>query len=206
MPRPYRLGLRQAAADETRTRVLAAARALLAAGAGPGGFSVDAVAKAADVARMTVYYQFGSKAGLLQALFDDLAARGGLRRLAGAFQQAEPLDALAEFVRVFCGFWASDRVIFRNLRALAALDPELDQALAAREAGARQGLRVLLNRLAEATGRPAPDEIERTAAVLFTLTSFQTFDSLSTQLEAGTEEVATLIHALALCTLKSGPR
>ena len=75
-PRPYRLGQRQAATDETRARILAAARELLAASDGLTGFSIEAVARQADVARMTVYYQFGSKPGLLEALFDDLAARG----------------------------------------------------------------------------------------------------------------------------------
>ena len=73
-PRPYRLGQRQVAADETRARVLAAARDQLAK---ETSFSIDAVARRADVARMTVYYQFGSKRGLLEALFDLLAARGG---------------------------------------------------------------------------------------------------------------------------------
>src|SRR5712692_395408 len=132
-PRPYRLGRRQAATDQTRARVLAAARELIADLYGFTGFTIDAVARRADVARMTVYYQFGSKAGLLEALFDDLAARGGMQELAGAFQKAEPLDALAEFIRVFCRFWASDQVIFRRLRALAVLDAELEQLMTERE-------------------------------------------------------------------------
>src|SRR5690349_14114919 len=144
MPRPYRLTARKASADETRARVIAAARELLATSSSPAGFSIDAVARAADVARMTVYYQFGTKAGLLQALFDKLAEQGGMQHLVAAFQKPDPLDGLDEFVAVFCRFWASDRVVFRRLRALAALDPELKQELAAREQGARQGLRLLL--------------------------------------------------------------
>jgi AcrR family transcriptional regulator len=75
-PRPYRLGQRQVLADETRSKILDAARAQLETEA---SFSIDAVARRADVARMTVYYQFGSKRGLLEALFDALAASGGLR-------------------------------------------------------------------------------------------------------------------------------
>src|SRR5437588_67268 len=68
-PRPYRLGQRQVAADETRSRIVKAAREQLEKEA---SFSLDAVARRADVARMTVYYQFGSRRGLLEALFDDL--------------------------------------------------------------------------------------------------------------------------------------
>jgi len=67
-PRPYRLGQRQATTEQTRARILAAARELLMARDGFNGFSIDAVAREADVARMTVYYQFGSKIGLLEAL------------------------------------------------------------------------------------------------------------------------------------------
>src|SRR2546427_7614614 len=124
-PRPYRLGQRQVAADETRSRILNAARAQLETEA---SFSIDAVARRADVARMTVYYQFGSKAGLLEALFDDLAARGGIDQLPAAFSRSDPLDALAEFIALFCRFWASERLIIRRLQGLADLDPDFEQA------------------------------------------------------------------------------
>src|SRR5256885_16000467 len=75
-PRPYRLGRREAANEETRGRVLAAARRLLADPAGLSDFSMEGVARRADVARMTIYYQFGSRRGLLEAPFDDLPPRG----------------------------------------------------------------------------------------------------------------------------------
>src|SRR5438093_8445964 len=123
-PRPYRLGQRRVAAEQTRTRVIAAARELLTASGGFTGFTIDAVAQPAGVARMTVYYQFGSKAGLLEALFDDLAARGGMDQLPAAFSRADPLDALAEFIAIFCRFWASERPLIRRLQGLAALDPD----------------------------------------------------------------------------------
>src|SRR5438552_6529596 len=122
-PRPYRLGQRQVAADKTRSRILKAAREQLEKEA---SFSLDAVARRADVARMTVYYQFGSKAGLLEALFDDLAARGGMAQLRAAFARPDPLEALAELIAVFCRFWASDRLVIRRLQALSVLDPDFE--------------------------------------------------------------------------------
>ena len=94
-PRPYRLGQRRLAAEQTRARVIAAARELLMATGGFAGFTIDAVARQAGVARMTIYNQFGSKAGLLEALFDDLAARGGMEQLPSAFSRPDPLDASA---------------------------------------------------------------------------------------------------------------
>src|SRR5579871_6095912 len=107
MSRPYKAERRQAATEQTRARILDAARALLATGGSFSGFTIDAIARHADVARMTVYYQFGSKVGLLEALCDDLAERGGMEQMGRAFHQEEPLDALAEYIRVFSGFWAS---------------------------------------------------------------------------------------------------
>src|SRR5438552_14668860 len=96
-PRPYRLGQRQVATNETRARVLVAARDQLAK---ETSFSIDAVARRADVARMTVYYQFGSKRGLLEALFDLLAARCWLHELPSAFQQSNPKLALERLIEI----------------------------------------------------------------------------------------------------------
>src|SRR5205807_3910390 len=100
---------------------------------GFSGFTIDAVARQAGVARMTVYYQFGSKLGLLEALFDDLAARGQMQQLATAFQQPDPVVALAEYIAVFGHFWTSDRRMIRRLHGVAALDPEVELGLRARE-------------------------------------------------------------------------
>src|SRR5215469_3814524 len=97
-PRPYQLGQRQAAADQTRARIVNAARALLMASEGFSTFSIDQVARQADVARMTVYHQFGSKRGLLEALCDAQAASGGMDQLATAFRKPDPLDALHDYL------------------------------------------------------------------------------------------------------------
>src|SRR6266480_200148 len=58
-PRPYRLGQRQVTTEQTRARILTAARELLTASDGFNGFSIDALARQAEVARMTVNSQFG---------------------------------------------------------------------------------------------------------------------------------------------------
>src|SRR5205085_11308242 len=123
-PRPYRLGQRQAVSEQTRARILAVARALLMAPDGYSSFSIETVARQADVARMTVYHQFGSKIGLLEALCDSLAAHGGMEQLANAFRRSEPLDALDEYITVFSRIWDSDRLVTRRLRALAARDAD----------------------------------------------------------------------------------
>ena len=77
-PRRYRSELRDAAVDVTRTRIMQASRRLLTGGKDLPAFSLDAVAREAGVTRLTVYNQFESKRGLLEAVFDDIAERGGL--------------------------------------------------------------------------------------------------------------------------------
>jgi AcrR family transcriptional regulator len=125
-PRPYRLGQRQVLTDQARERVLTATRSLLMTSNGFSGFSMEAVARLADVTRMTVYHQFGSKTELLEALCDSLAASGGMEQLATAFRQPEPLDALMEYITVFSHFWDADRLVLRRLRGLAALDLDFE--------------------------------------------------------------------------------
>src|SRR5207247_5655014 len=139
-PRAYRLGRRTAAAQRTRARVLRAARQLLTARAGAEPFSVDAVARRAGVARMTVYHQFGSRRGLLEALFDSFAAGGELpARLAAAFQRPDPLDSLADVVAAFARFWDAGRPWIRRVRALGVLGPGLGEAGEGGHARSRRG-------------------------------------------------------------------
>ena len=178
-PRPYRMGRRAEAGKELRSRVLAAARKILMGPEGARAFSIDAVAHEAGVSRMTVYYRFESKRGLLEAIFDDLAASGRMDRLPGAFQRPDPFDALDEFVAVFVGFWTSARPLLRRLYGMAAMDPELERALRSRGERRRRGLTVLVQRIAGQGRLPASMTPEDAVDALFALTSFETFDALA---------------------------
>ena len=189
-PRPYQLGRRQAAIDASRRRVLDAARALLAESTSYTAFTVDAVAKRADVARATVYYQFGSKTGLLEALCDVLADEGQMSDLAGAFTDPDPEEALRTFVTVFARFWDADRLVMRRLRALAALDPDVAAVIAARDERRRHALRALLDRR---TDVPNP---KRAVRVAHMLTSFETFDAVLTPQQKPTHAVPVLIDLI----------
>ena len=202
-PRPYRLGQRQAASEQTRARILTAARELLLTGEGFTGFSIDAVAHQADVARMTVYHQFGSKIGLLEALSDYLAAHGGMEQLANAFRRTDPFEALDEFVRVFGQFWQSDRIVTRRLRAMSALDPDFEKVIKARDERRREGLRVIVQRFVEKYGNPASEVFDDTVNILFTLLSFETFDTLAGSTRS-IEEVVPLVQSLAQAALGVG--
>jgi AcrR family transcriptional regulator len=201
-PRPYRSSLRDAAAAGTRARILEAARQLLASEGGLRDFSVDAVAGQAGVARMTVYYQFKSKRGLLEAVFDDLAARGGLESLARAFTNPDPLLGLDEFVVTFCRFWDTHRPVIRRAGAAAVLDPELEVTLNARNERRRDGLRVLIGRLREDAGAAKLGDLDDEVDVLMALTSFATFDLLATTRRP--RQVAALMSQVARAILLAG--
>lgn len=196
-PRSYQLGRRQAATDETRTRIINAARELIAGGASFTVFSMEAVARQADVARMTVYHQFGSKIGLLEALCDTLASSGGMEQLANAFRRADPHDALDQYITVFARFWESDRLALRRLRGLAALDPDFGEVIRSRDERRRDGLGALVRRI---LGQSQPDTraLDEMVAMLYTLTSFESFETLAgptRSLEEMAPQVIRLAHA-----------
>ena len=198
-PRPYELGRRQDQIDESRRRVIGAARSLLAEAGSYRAFTVDAVAKKAGVAKATIYYQFESKAGLLEAVCDALAEAGGMSELAAAFTSPDPMVALRLLIETFGRFWDADRSAMRRLRALAALDPEVGAVISARDDRRRMGLGVIVGRLAEdgaATRRDAPEDL---IGVLHVLTSFETFDALAlpgAPLASVVADVVNLVEAV----------
>src|SRR4030081_219250 len=106
--RHYVSSVRAAAAVEKRDRVVDAATKLLRENVSIATFSLDAVAKGAGVTRLTVYHQFGSRRGLLEAVFDDIAERGGLTEIADAMAMPDPRAALDRLVEIFCAFWSRD--------------------------------------------------------------------------------------------------
>jgi AcrR family transcriptional regulator len=195
-PRPYQLGQRQAASEQTRSRVLQAAREVLMESASFSGFSIEAVARRADVARMTVYHQFGSKIGLLEALCDSLAVTGEMEQLTSAFRQPDPREGLDEYIRIFGHFWEADRPVTRRLRALAALDTDFEQVIRARDERRRKGLRVLVQRIMGEHDLSDPEAPNEVVTVLSALLSFEYFEALAGPTRS-LEDVVPLVCRLA---------
>ncbi|MCI4366617.1 MAG: TetR/AcrR family transcriptional regulator, partial [Thermoplasmata archaeon] len=166
----------------------------------PGEFSMEDVARRAGVSRMTVYHQFRSRAGVLNALSDHLAERGGMHRLPEVFQERDPETALRKFVGTFVGFWASDRLVLRRLRALGLVHPGLYQPVRGRDAWRRQAAAALLGKFPRPSDRARSIGAGQRAALLSAWTSFETFDELC---EDGRtpEEVSALLADAMLCLL-----
>jgi|SRR5215472_1373372 len=196
-PRPYSLGLRAEAMNKSRARMLAAARDLLLK-RGIAEFSIDAVARQAKVTRQTVHNQFGTRSELLEALFDQMAQRGGMEGIAAAFRQADPVATLTGYIRVFARFWSSEREMTRRIHGLAAVDSDLEKVLTARQERRKLGSRNIVTMLSRRYGRPEPGELESTVQVLYSLTSFEFFDALAGA-DHSPEEVAPVVVKL-MCT------
>src|SRR2546430_2990625 len=148
--RGYVSSVRNAAAAKKRDRVVEAAAKSLREDESIARFSLDTVAKAAGVTRLTVYNQFGSRRGLLEAVFDDIARQGGLHRLGDAMAMPDPCAALDRVVEIFCGFWARDAAIGRLHEAMAT-DPEFAEALLERNERRRKLVRMLVDGVAAKT-------------------------------------------------------
>jgi len=176
--RIYRSPQREAAAAETRERILSAAATLLSQADGISRFSLDSVAKAAAITRLTVYNQFGSRAALLEAVLDRLALGAGLARIPEAMADEDPQSGLRRLIGIFCDFWAHDHNMVACLHAVGAKDQEFSDAVNARNERRRRTFSVLVNRLTGA-GCVRSTEAGELVDVLFALTSFSFFAELS---------------------------
>ncbi len=196
--KPYASALRDAAANEKRERVVAAATQCLREGGRLSGFSLDSVAKAAGVTRPTVYNQFGSRRGLLEAVFDDIAVRGRLTTIPQALALLDPLDGLDTLIERFCDFWSSDEAIARLHDAMAT-DAEFAIALTQRHERRRRLLSALIRRLATAdvSARQRRDAVD----LLYAMTSFAMFRILGS--DRSVAEVAELIKASCKAALEA---
>ena len=184
-PRPYVSPKRAAAAAETRAQIIQAAVGLLEDG--PTQMSLEAVAKAAGVTRLTVYKQFGSRRGLLEAVFDENARRFGIVRMAQAITHEDPRQGLRLAVEILCDFWGS-HPSFARLHDAAAADAEFAEALATRNERRRWVFDQLLARL------PGPEGAKRDCSdLIFGMTAMPMFRLLIAGRTPA--EVAALLNA-----------
>src|SRR5690606_36694886 len=162
---------------DTQSRILEAASEL-AIEDGFRHYCIGKVAERADISRMTVYYQFGARDELFKALFDHMDARGRLDRLPDVFEQPEPLDALAQFIDVFCDFWATDPAGMRRMRAWARVEGG-GEAAREQDRWRRQALDTIVKRILERHGVPAEEDGDDVVALLYALTSFESYEYLA---------------------------
>lgn len=175
-PRPYHPGERQRAVDAGRDRIIEAAREILHID-DIGSFSLEAVAKRAGVTRMTVYNQFGSKAGLLEELFDLMIERDAFSKMPVVFQQEDACAAFDAFIDILGRFYSDNRPVLASLAAVAGQDPDLDKAMELRNKRRRLAVEKLIERFGSTRKTALPkSEVANTIDVLL---NFKTFDALA---------------------------
>src|SRR5262249_61001118 len=125
--------------------------------------------------------------------------RGNMQRMAEGFHSPDASASIERLVRTFVGFWSSDPLVTRRLRAMAALDAEIEGGIRARDARRQHASREILRRMS-APGRShegLPDKSAIAVAnVLSALTSFETYDALATAGHSR-DEIIAMITALA---------
>lgn len=202
--RTYTQQARAAAAEETRQRILAAMRDRLRA-APSEALSIERVAQEAGVARSTVYLVFGSKAGLFEALGQDLLERTGFQRIVDAVALPDARDAVRESLRAAASVYAAERDVSRTIYSMWSLEPEaVRRAFEVVERGRAEGQARLARRLAQA-GQLHPEiTVEQATDILWVITSFETFDQLYTGRGLSEEDTAARLVTMAERSLWAG--
>lgn len=194
--RPYSLGRRLELSDRKRAKILATARAQLES-SGFLNLTLDSLARESGVTRQTIYNLFGTKAGVLEGLFDQLALRGGLHRMREVMQQTDTESLLSAFVKIFTDFWSQDRLFIRRIHGIAAIDPEFGMAVEARNRRRQTAAARIVDRMDKRGDAKESAEKTRKTAILWALTSFEFFDVLaegSDTLEDAADQVLTLAN------------
>lgn len=199
--RPYSLGIRQELSERKRKNILAAARARLESN-GFLGLTLDGLARESGVTRQTIHNLFGTKSGLIEALFDQLALDGGMRRMRKVMQQTDAEALLPAFVKVFTDFWSKDRLFIRRIHGIAAIDPELGAAVEARNRRRQGAAARVVDRLTSKDGETDMQNRAQRSAVLYALTSFEFFDALA-ESRGNANQAAETVLSLATKALVS---
>src|SRR5581483_5648249 len=124
--RTYRSPRRREQAEDTRKRILSAAKRLFLA-EGYGRTKIDSIASEAGVAVQTVYATFGSKGAMLMALLDQLAIDADLPRLQKGLAAArgDPRRQLREALSFTGRLYARGFDLIELARTVSGVEPDL---------------------------------------------------------------------------------
>lgn len=124
--RPYRSRRRREQAQETRGKILAAARKLFVS-AGYGQTTIESIAAEAGVAVPTVYATLGSKRGLLMALLDEMAEAADRPSMLAALEAArgDTHRQLREVLAFTVRFFSGGADLIGIARTVSGVEPDL---------------------------------------------------------------------------------
>lgn len=173
--RSYRMVERARSVERTRAAILDAAGRLFASER-YAHVSLDDIALGAGVSRGTVYHQFGSRQGLIEALTTATEERAGFARVLAAAEQQDPASSLLGTCTELVSFVHDTAPLFDNLRALAQLETDLRQMVERKDAARRQLMDEVVSRVARADGLRVPSD--RARAIVAALSSYEALREL----------------------------
>lgn len=190
--------------QRNRRSIIAAARRHLV-DTGYHRLSLEGVAADAGVTRVTIYRQFESKLGLLDAVAEDLAIRANVvTRMHNAAATAGAPDAFRAMVSELCRFWSTDPDLFRRLISLAAVDPAARHVIETRERWRYEQISTFVRQLADEDRLRDPFDPDRATATIGAVTSFPACDEMATRLRCAIDELDGLLVALLAGTVRLG--
>lgn len=179
--RQYRMRARADRVEDTRLRVLTAAREMLAEGTFHGT-SLEGLATRAGVSRSTVYRAFGDKRAVVEALTWHELANAELGRIDAAHALPDPRRAVHAVLRENCRMFGELGDGLPLALDLARRDPDVAAIVGATYHGRRhQSMERTAARLLDAGLARADWSAEEIADALIVLTSFEVFETLTAQ-------------------------
>jgi len=136
------------------------------------------VAEQAGTARSTVYLSFGTRSALITAILDDSLNRAGFGRIRECLALPDAIEAMEKTLAEAADMYATEHAVLRRMLLLARLDPDAARDYEARQQRRAAGMRDLAARLRDQQRLRARVSVDEASAVLWVLTSFETFDQL----------------------------
>ena len=139
---------------------------------------MESLAKASGVTRQTIHNLFGTRTGVLETLFDQIARDAGMERMREVMMTSDAGAMLDGFIEVFSTFWAKNRMLLKRIHGIAAVDPEFGKAIQARNQRRKMAATRVIERIDIRAEVKSVEENSGRIASLVALTSFEFFDAL----------------------------
>src|SRR5918999_2837386 len=137
--------------------------------------TMEELASAAGVSRATVFNRFGSKLGVLQALFERGMEGPEMQAIQDALELEDPVASLEAVIEAACAIWETQGFVHEQLQAIVVLEPDASAMVDQQREEQRADIQALIRRLARAGRLRRGVSEPRAVATLHMLTSLESF-------------------------------